>query len=77
MNIQKTPERIGFELVLDKYPSKSAMARAIGKHCSHVRYWEKIGEIPAEYCPLYEKALGIPREQIRPDLFSKKINKHR
>lgn len=62
-------DKNGFELVLSRYPSKSAMGRAVGVTCAAVRYWESKGAIPIDFCLRYETALGIPREQIRPDLF--------
>lgn len=48
---------------------QSALARKIGKRQSHVWAWLKSGRVPAEMCAPIERATGVPRHELRPDLF--------
>ena len=48
---------------------QTALGRLIGKTQSVIRYWMLIGQPPAEEARAIEKATGIPREELRPDIF--------
>jgi DNA-binding transcriptional regulator YdaS (Cro superfamily) len=49
---------------------QAAMARVIGVRPSTVSTWLRRGnELPAEYVIAVEKALGIPRYELRPDIY--------
>lgn len=49
--------------------SQSELARRIGKSQQLVSYWEKKGVIPDYAAQLIEVATGIPRRELRPDIF--------
>lgn len=50
--------------------TQSALARAIRKKPQVVSHWvRKIGRVPAEHVPDVEKATGVPRHVLRPDLY--------
>lgn len=48
---------------------QSILARAIGKTQGHLSKWVERGYIPAESVIAIEKATGIPRHQLRPDVY--------
>lgn len=45
------------------------LARALGIRHGAIRSWHEAGRIPAERVPAVERATGIPRHQLRPDLY--------
>ena len=49
--------------------SQTELARRIGKSQQLVSYWEKKGSIPWYAASLIEAATGIPRRELRPDIF--------
>jgi DNA-binding transcriptional regulator YdaS (Cro superfamily) len=51
--------------------SQSELARRIGVTQAHIWQWLHRGKrrIPAEYVLKVEKATGIPRHELRPDLY--------
>lgn len=51
-----------------KKQSLEALAGIFGVHKTTIRYWERKG-IPPERCAEIEKATGIPRKTLRPDIF--------
>jgi DNA-binding transcriptional regulator YdaS (Cro superfamily) len=60
-------------LVLDQaiavMGSQTALAKAIGKSQGHISKWLERSHVPAESVWAIEKATGIPRQNIRPDLY--------
>jgi TorA maturation chaperone TorD len=49
---------------------QSALARAIGKSQSHIWHWLKVAKrVPAEAAVAIEKATGVTRQELRPDLY--------
>ncbi|MFT8718783.1 YdaS family helix-turn-helix protein [Acetobacter sp.] len=44
----------------------SVLGKALGVKHSTPILWK---EIPAHHCPVIEREFGIPREELRPDLF--------
>jgi TorA maturation chaperone TorD len=49
---------------------QSALARAIGKSQSHIWHWLKVAKrVPAEAAVAIEKATGVKRQELRPDLY--------
>ena len=48
--------------------SQSAFGRLVGRPQSTVREWLK-RELPAEFCRSVEAATGVPKEELRPDIF--------
>jgi DNA-binding transcriptional regulator YdaS (Cro superfamily) len=64
----KTPYRKAIEAA----GSISALARALGITRQAVMQWEKPDrQIPAEHVPQIERHTGIPRWQLRPDLWER------
>jgi DNA-binding transcriptional regulator YdaS (Cro superfamily) len=61
----KTNQEI-VEMATAKVGGESALARALGIKVQSVQKWKKI---PAERVLDVEYATGIPREQLRPDLY--------
>lgn len=49
--------------------SQSALARALGKRQSVVASWIKRERIPAEHVLMVETVSGVPRHELRPDLY--------
>ena len=45
---------------------KSEIARQLGISTAAVTLWKRI---PAHHCPMVEKITGIPRFQLRPDVY--------
>jgi len=49
---------------------QSALARAIGKSQGHVWHWVKVAKrVPAEAVLAVEQATGVPRSELRPDVY--------
>ncbi len=60
----------GLKLAIEAAGNQSKLARALNKKPQVVSYWwNNIGRIPAEYVPDVEKATGVPRHELRPDLY--------
>lgn len=59
------------ELALAQFPSKAAMARAIGVSPMAVRQWERRERIPLEHAVRIEQITdgAVTKEQLRPDVF--------
>ena len=51
--------------------SQTALAKAIGKSQGHISKWLERKYVPAESVLAIERATGIPRQKIRPDLYPK------
>lgn len=54
------------EIAVDKMGGQTALGRALGIKPQSIQKWTKI---PAERVVAIERATGIPREQLRPDLY--------
>jgi DNA-binding transcriptional regulator YdaS (Cro superfamily) len=63
---QQTKERQIIATACERAGGMRALARAIGIHYQNIQGWKRI---PAERMIAIETATGIPREQLRPDLF--------
>jgi DNA-binding transcriptional regulator YdaS (Cro superfamily) len=61
------------ETAIARAGSQSALARAIGVPQPYVWRWlrQRGGVVPAEAAIAIEKAVGVPRHELRPDLWSK------
>jgi DNA-binding transcriptional regulator YdaS (Cro superfamily) len=57
---------------IEKAGSQKRLAEMIGASQSHVWYWLERSKkgVPAEYCVAIEKATGVSRGELRPDLFT-------
>ena len=49
--------------------SKAQLARICGISSTAICRWFKRGQIPADRCKAVEKATGINRKRLRPDIF--------
>lgn len=49
--------------------SQSALARVLGCTPQNVQRWCASGRVPAERVISVERATGIPRHELRPDLY--------
>lgn len=47
---------------------QKALGAACGVWQSAVSNWKVRGSVPAEYCPLIERATGVRCEELRPDV---------
>jgi DNA-binding transcriptional regulator YdaS (Cro superfamily) len=57
------------EMACDKVGGMRALARELGINYQAIQTWKRI---PAERVLAVETITGIPREQLRPDLYVKK-----
>jgi DNA-binding transcriptional regulator YdaS (Cro superfamily) len=63
---QPTKERAIIAQACERAGGLRALARAIGINYQNIQVWKRI---PAERMIDIETVTGIPREQLRPDLF--------
>jgi DNA-binding transcriptional regulator YdaS (Cro superfamily) len=54
--------------------TKKALAEALGVHQSTISAWRARGRIPAEHVVGIERASGVPRHELRPDLYQIKAS---
>lgn len=59
----------GLELAWKAMGSRTALAKAVGVSPSTITMWQVRGRIPAEKVVRVERASGVPRHQLRPDLY--------
>lgn len=61
----------GLERAVSAVGGVCNLARKLDLHHSSIILWRKNGRIPAERVLAIEQATGIPREELRPDIFLK------
>lgn len=49
--------------------TQEKLAAAIGTKQQNVSYWVRAGQVPAEFVLKIEEATGIPRHELRGDLY--------
>lgn len=49
--------------------SQFALANAIGVSQQNIHYWISRNALPGEYVLAIERATGVPRYELRPDLY--------
>jgi DNA-binding transcriptional regulator YdaS (Cro superfamily) len=54
---------------IQKAGGQTSLARAIGSTQGHVSQWIRRGKVPADKVLKIERATGVPRERLRPDIF--------
>lgn len=71
MNDDELKERIRVALrrAAEKVGGQTKLAHAIGSTQGHVSQWICRGKVPAEKVAKIEKVTGIPRAELRPDVF--------
>ena len=55
--------------ILECTKSQTELARLVGKPQSTVQYWFSSGRVPPEHVLDVERVTGIPRQEIRPDIY--------
>lgn len=58
-----------FSEVVKRLGSQAQVARICGVTSVAVNHWAKRGQIPVARCKAIEKATGINRKRLRPDIF--------
>lgn len=58
----------GFQRAIDIRGNQTNLGEALGVAQSTISNWLKNG-VPAEWCAAIEHVTGVPREEIRPDVF--------
>jgi DNA-binding transcriptional regulator YdaS (Cro superfamily) len=52
-----------------KAGSQAALARLLGISEPSIHFWRRSGRIPKRWVLPIEKAIGVPRYELRPDLY--------
>lgn len=66
-----TPNHAALARAIEEAETQAGLAKRIGVRQSHVQYWltkSKRG-VPAEWAGKIEEATGVPRHELRPDIF--------
>lgn len=61
-------------LAVRKAGSQSAFGRLLGTRQSTVRDWLLANRLPAEHVLLVERETGVPKEELRPDIYPPDLN---
>lgn len=61
--------RTALETAIAIAGSQSALARRIGVRQGYVWKWLRSKKVPAERCDAIERATGVSRHLLRPDVF--------
>lgn len=64
----------GFEKAIQAAKSQARLGKLIGRPQQTISYWKRHG-VPAEAAILIEQATGVPRHEIRPDVFGPKVGR--
>ena len=54
---------------IERAGGQTELAKAIGTTQGHVSQWLRRGKVPADKVLLIERATGVPRYELRPDVF--------
>lgn len=67
----RRPPKKGLERACAIAGSQIELGRMIGKSQSFIWYWLERAKdgVPAKYCSAIERATGVPRHELRPDLW--------
>lgn len=69
-NIAGMSKPVSVPDLIAEHGGLTAFARAVGHKVSTVQYWrDKSKRIPAEAVPAVERATGVPRTRLRPDIY--------
>jgi DNA-binding transcriptional regulator YdaS (Cro superfamily) len=58
--------RAGLDLAIEAVESQSELARRLGIRCQAISQWDRV---PFGRILDIERVTGVPREQLRPDLY--------
>lgn len=73
-----TPNHAALARAIKEAETQAGLAKRIGARQSHVEYWlnkSKRG-VPAEWVGKIEAATGVPRHELRPDVFPPPVASH-
>lgn len=70
-----TPEEL--KKAVEAAGGQSAVARKIGCTSQAVSKWCSTGEVPLKRLIDFEKATGIPREKVYPELFKNRVSRRK
>jgi DNA-binding transcriptional regulator YdaS (Cro superfamily) len=59
----------GFERIVSTRGMAAHIARELGLSAASLSQWRKRQKIPAEQVLAVERVTGIPKEELRPDLY--------
>lgn len=59
----------GIALVIKKIGTQKALAEALGVSTMSVSKWVSTGRIPVDRVLTIEKLTGVPRYELRPDIY--------
>jgi DNA-binding transcriptional regulator YdaS (Cro superfamily) len=59
----------GLKIAMRQAGGLRALARKIGIAPQSISQWLEKGQVPDRWLVAIEKATGVPREKLRPDLF--------
>ncbi|RUU29726.1 YdaS family helix-turn-helix protein [Mesorhizobium sp. M6A.T.Ce.TU.016.01.1.1] len=65
----KAERRAALNAACDRVGGEAKLGELLGKSRSHVSTWKLRGMIPAEMAIPIERASGVPRQVLRPDLY--------
>lgn len=71
-----TTPRAALERAADTVGGFAALAKRLKLTRQRVHQWLKIG-VPPQFCNAIETMSGVPREELRPDIFVRSNNKAR
>lgn len=72
MKLGMSPKRAALARAIEKAETQAGLAKAIGTSQALVGYWLNKSQrgVPAEWVAKIEAATGVPRHELRPDLFT-------
>lgn len=69
-----TEERIPIQKAIEIANGQTGLGRKIGASQQRVRNWLLSGRVPADMCIKIEKETGVPKHELRPDLFDAPVS---
>lgn len=72
MTLGMSPKHEALARAIEKAETQSGLAKAIGTSQALVGYWLNKSQrgVPAEWVAKIEAATGVPRHELRPDLYA-------
>lgn len=62
-------DKTAIERAIEKAGGQTALAKLVGRSQGAVSQWVRERKVPAEMAVKIERATGVPRYELRPDLF--------